>query len=198
MSHTVCVVNEFISENHKKQINAVAEKHGFSVRYYQTKEDAAGQIADCEVLFGHWRSLLKEAPSLKWYCCSYAGVDPYQPPFRFPEGVMLTNSSGAYGVTIAEHILMVTLMLQRKMPDYTKVIQSHVVPHFLAAVVKRRFFSVAQRQFHHFLHAILSDDAGDAHIKAGLAILAAELCAGGHDRASLPSLQRLANPGISG
>ena len=125
MSHTVCVVNEFITEAHKKQINAVAEKHGFSVRYYQTKEDAAGQIADCEVLFGHWRSLLKEAPDLKWYCCSYAGVDPYQPPFRFPEGVMLTNSSGAYGVTIAEHILMVTLMLQRKMPDYTKIIQNH-------------------------------------------------------------------------
>lgn len=125
MSRTVCVVNEFITEAHKKQINAAAEKHGFSVRYYQTKEDAAGHMTDCEVLFGHWRSLLSEAPNLKWYCCSYAGVDPYQPPFRFPEGVMLTNSSGAYGVTISEHILMVTLMLQRKMPDYTKIVQSH-------------------------------------------------------------------------
>lgn len=125
MSRTICVVNEFITETHKKQINAAAEKYGFSVRYYQTKEDAAGHMADCEVLFGHWRSLLKEAPNLKWYCCSYAGVDPYQPPFRFPEGVMLTNSSGAYGVTIAEHILMVTLMLQRKMLDYAKIVQSH-------------------------------------------------------------------------
>ena len=65
MSRTICVVNEFITEAHKEQINAVAEKHGFSVRYYLTKEDAAGQVADCEVLFGHWRSLLKEAPDLK-------------------------------------------------------------------------------------------------------------------------------------
>lgn len=125
MSRTICVVNEFITETHKEKINTVAEKHGFSVRYYQTKKDAAGHMADCEVLFGHWRSLLKEAPNLKWYCCSYAGVDPYQPPFPFPEGVMLTNSSGAYGVTIAEHILMVTLMLQRKMLDYARIVQKH-------------------------------------------------------------------------
>lgn len=124
MSRTICVVNEFITEAHKAQINAVAERNGFAARYYLTKEDAAGQIADCEVLFGHWRSLLKEAPNLKWYCCSYAGVDPYQPPFRFPEGVALTNSSGAYGVTIAEHILMVTLMLQRKMPEYGEIVRN--------------------------------------------------------------------------
>lgn len=123
MSRIICVVNEFITEAHKRQIDAVAEKHGFSARYYLTKEDAAGHLEDCEVLFGHWRSLLAEAPGLKWYCCSYAGVDPYQPPFHFPEGVLLTNSSGAYGVTISEHILMVTLMLQRKMPDYTRIIR---------------------------------------------------------------------------
>ena len=124
MSRTICVVNEFITEAHKRQINAAAEKHGFSVRYYLTKEDAAGHMADCEILFAHWRSLLKEAPELKWYCCSYAGVDPYQPPFHFPDGVALTNSSGAYGVTIAEHILMVTLMLQRRMPDYTEIVRT--------------------------------------------------------------------------
>lgn len=125
MSRIICVVNEFITEAHKSQIDAAAEKHGFSVRYYLTKEDAAGHLADCEVLFGHWRSLLDEAPGLKWYCCSYAGVDPYQPPYRFPEGVLLTNSSGAYGVTISEHIMMTTLMLQRKMLDYARIVRDH-------------------------------------------------------------------------
>lgn len=123
MSRIICVVNEFITDAHRRQIDAAAGKHGFSVRYYQTKADASGHLADCEVLFGHWRSLLKEAPMLKWYCCSYAGVDPYQPPFRFPEGVLLTNSSGAYGVTISEHIMMVTLMLQRRMLDYAQIVR---------------------------------------------------------------------------
>lgn len=124
MSRTICIVNEFITDTHRANIDAVAKKHGFVTRYYLTKDDATGHMEDCEVLFGHWRSLLKEAPNLKWYQCSYAGVDPYQPPFQFPEGVMLTNSSGAYGVTIAEHILMVTLMLQRRMLDYTRIVQN--------------------------------------------------------------------------
>lgn len=123
MSRTICVVNEFITDAHKAKINAVAEKAGFTVRYYLTKEDAAGHMEDCEVLFGHWRSLLKEAPDLKWYCCAYAGVDPYVPPFHFPENCMLTNSSGAYGVTIAEHILMVMLMLQRRMMEYGDIVR---------------------------------------------------------------------------
>ena len=58
MSRIICVVNEFITDAHRRQIDAAAEKHGFSVRYYQTKADASGHLADCEVLFGHWRSLL--------------------------------------------------------------------------------------------------------------------------------------------
>ena len=123
MSRTICVVNEFITDAHKRQIDDTAKKLGFSVRYYLSKADASGHLADCEILFAHWRSLLKEAPMLKWYCCSYAGVDPYQPPFRFPEGVLLSNSSGAYGVTIAEHILMLTLMLQRRMLDYGQIVR---------------------------------------------------------------------------
>lgn len=125
MSRTICVVNEFITDAHKRQIDDTANRLGFSVRYYLSKADASGHLADCEVLFAHWRSLLKETPMLKWYCCSYAGVDPYQPPFRFPEGVLLSNSSGAYGVTIAEHLLMLTLMLQRRMLDYSQIVRDH-------------------------------------------------------------------------
>jgi phosphoglycerate dehydrogenase-like enzyme len=35
---------------------------------------------------------------------------------------MLTNSSGAYGLAISEHIIMVTLLLMRRMPEYFKVV----------------------------------------------------------------------------
>ena len=37
--------------------------------------------------------------------------------------VLLTNSSGAYGLAISEHIIMVTLMLMRRMPEYLKVVE---------------------------------------------------------------------------
>lgn len=36
---------------------------------------------------------------------------------------MLSNSSGAYGLTISEHILMVTLMLLRRMPDFQDIVR---------------------------------------------------------------------------
>jgi phosphoglycerate dehydrogenase-like enzyme len=36
---------------------------------------------------------------------------------------MLTNSSGAYGLAISEHIIMVTLLLMRRMPEYFKVVE---------------------------------------------------------------------------
>jgi phosphoglycerate dehydrogenase-like enzyme len=34
--------------------------------------------------------------------------------------VLLSNSSGAYGLAISEHIIMVTLLLMRRMPEYFK------------------------------------------------------------------------------
>ena len=57
--------------------------------------------------------------NLKWFCGSFAGVDAYLDESLYPSPeVMLSNSSGAYGVTIAEHIVMVTLMLLRHAPVY--------------------------------------------------------------------------------
>lgn len=79
------------------------------------------------MLYAHDLALLKAAPpSLRWYCCSFAGVDIYcKAPsvFANPQ-CLLTNSSG-YGVTIAEHVVMVTLMLLRRMPEYEAVVCQH-------------------------------------------------------------------------
>ena len=47
-------------------------------------------------------------------------MDPYckDPSLFANPDCLLTNSSGAYGVTIAEHLIMVTLMLLRHAPVY--------------------------------------------------------------------------------
>ena len=39
-------------------------------------------------------------------------------------GAILTNSSGAYGRAISEHIIMVSLMLLRRIPEYEKIIDN--------------------------------------------------------------------------
>ena len=63
---------------------------------------------------------------MKWFCASFAGVDRYVDEALYPhEGVLLSNSAGAYGVTIAEHTVMVTIMLLRHMPAYVEGARLH-------------------------------------------------------------------------
>ena len=129
MSRNICICQGFFTEAHKAQINATAEKLGFTPHYFSPDqlEEAKVCVQDCEILFGHNPALLKAAPaSLKWYCCAYAGVDPYCKDdgiFANPD-CLLTNSN-AYGVTISEHVVMSILMLLRRIPEYEEVVRRH-------------------------------------------------------------------------
>ena len=127
MSRKICVCLEFLTDKLKREISETAANNGFSVEFFDRESDAAAALPDCEVLFAHSEDLVKKAPAtLKWYCCAWAGVEPYcnnDGIFANPD-CLLTNSAGAYGVTISEHILMVTLMLLRRMPEYQEIIRS--------------------------------------------------------------------------
>ena len=128
MSRNICVCLSFLEETHKRLIREAAEQAGFTPHFFTLDqlEEAKTCLQDCEILYAHTPSLLKAAPaSLKWYCCAYAGVDPYcaDPTLFANPDCILTNSNG-YGVTIAEHVIMVTLMLMRRMPDYTEIVRN--------------------------------------------------------------------------
>ena len=119
MAKCIAVVDDFLAPRHRSQIESTAAACGYTVRWLPDDQSATGTIGDCEILFGHCvPNVLRAAPHLRWFCCSQAGVEHYMKDGIFPEGCVLTNSSGAYGVTIAEHILMVSLMLLRHMPAY--------------------------------------------------------------------------------
>ena len=128
MSKNICIYLEFLTDEHKRQIQKTAEEVGFVPHFFTLEqfEEAKACLQDCEILYAHSPELLRAAPvGLKWYCCSFAGVDPYckEPSiFKNPDCV-LTNSN-VYGVTIAEHVVMVTLMLLRRMPEYEEVVRS--------------------------------------------------------------------------
>ena len=129
MSRDICVYLEFLTPAHKAQIEKAAQETGFSVHFFDLDqfEEARTCLQHCEVLYAHDMALLKAAPpSLQWYCCSFAGVDIYckDPSVFANPQCLLTNSSG-YGVTIAEHVVMVTLMLLRRMPEYEEVVRQH-------------------------------------------------------------------------
>ena len=120
----IAVLSSFMEEHHIAKIRATAAACGFAVDFYADDKLPRENAADYEVLYGLvGPGFLKYMTGLKWFCTPSAGVEPYTPDEIYPNpNVLLTNSAGAYGITISEHILMVTLMLLRQMPAFQQVV----------------------------------------------------------------------------
>lgn len=121
----IAVMEDFLTPERRKKVLAAAEKHGFAVDFYGRGKAPAEGLDQYEIIYG-WCEPgdLKRATGLKWYCCGFAGVDLLSDDGLYANpDVMLSNSSGAYGLTISEHILMVTLMLLRRMPDFQDIVR---------------------------------------------------------------------------
>ncbi len=117
----IAVYDNFTEPKHRQRIDETAAKYGFAVDYYAAPESVpAEKRGEYEVIYGMPKpGELKDFVDLKWFCGSFAGVDAYLDEGLYPSPeVMLSNSSGAYGVTIAEHMIMVTLMLLRHAGTY--------------------------------------------------------------------------------
>ena len=111
------------------EIRSLARQYGFTLREMDASvrypDDA---LADCEILLGYFpRRLLKGAYQLRWLCLPSAGADKYADDSLYDgHDFTLTNSSGAFGAAIAEHLLMGTLMLLHRMPEYLSQQRQHV------------------------------------------------------------------------
>ena len=117
-----CAVCDFLSDANKQQMRSVAEECGFEMGFYDSSEEAAGNIGDAEAVYCDDGELLLEMPRLKWCHSVSAGVGHFLKSGGFDCGdVLLTNSSGAYGLAISEHIIMMTLLLMRRMPEYFRI-----------------------------------------------------------------------------
>lgn len=117
------VFSNFMDERRRAKIDAAAGRAGFAVTYYDIDRDRAvseAEMGEYEVLFGYVpTALLAKAKKLRWFCAASAGVDHLLDGSLWPRpDCLLSNSSGAYGPAISEHILMVLLMLLRRMPEY--------------------------------------------------------------------------------
>ena len=116
MKRKIAVRFTELTDGHYAKIKAAAP--GFEVL---TGEQAKAQLDQCEIFFGNFKTeQLKKAPRLKWLHAATAGVDHYLKPGGLSENVILTNSAGMHGISIAEHLLAFTLMLMRRMHSYVK------------------------------------------------------------------------------
>ena len=122
MAYHVSVIGTAFDPHHIENIRTTAADTGCTVSFYPDHDAAMPYMKDTDIIFGPSDSrapeLIREAANLKWFASYYAGVDPLMKPGAFRDGILLTNGSGAYGVTIAEHMIMVCLMLLRRMPEY--------------------------------------------------------------------------------
>lgn len=111
-----------LTEEHRKMIKEAADRKGFSVAFCSDEEETAREVEDAEVIFTLNANLASKGKKVRWICTPSAGVDHFL-PYVTGTDIMLSNSSGAYGVTIAEHIVTVTLELMRRRCEYSKIVE---------------------------------------------------------------------------
>ena len=128
MAYEIAVVGTAFDAGHIEKIRTAALAQNCTVSFYPDADAAIPHLGSTQILFAPTNSqspeLVKNAPGLKWFASYFAGVDPLMVPGILPENVLLTNGSGAYGITIAEHMIMVSLMLMRRMPQYQQFVEN--------------------------------------------------------------------------
>ena len=123
MDRTLIVNVPNLTKTHQAAILTAAGMHGFQTHFLSGAGQSPDLLRQAEIIFGSSPDLAKGAPRLRWQCTPTAGINQFTAPGAFPkEGAMLSNSSGAYGVTIAEHIVMVTLDMLRRQQEYAGIV----------------------------------------------------------------------------
>ncbi len=122
----IAVINPSFNETTKSQIESEAKKLNFKIDFYKNEGEASGHISDADIVFGYIPSIVSECKQMSWLALPFAGVEVFLKPGVLRDDVILTNSSGAYGFIISEHIVMVLLMLLRKEAGFVKGQLEHV------------------------------------------------------------------------
>lgn len=122
MTGSVFVLIPGLTEKHRAELLEAGKQNQVDIRIFDRAEDALAEIDHAEVIFSPNTALSAAAKNLRWQCTSSAGINMFMGEGIFcADHVTLTNSAGAYGVTISEHILMQTLELMRRQVEYNSI-----------------------------------------------------------------------------
>lgn len=118
------VCDEVLNERHKEKITDLASKLGIELGFTSDAKIVPSGFLDADIVYGYGFNLtqaveIRNSEKLKWAAVTSAGVDFMLKPGMFKnENLLITNSSGSYGVTIAEHIVAVSIMMMRKLTSF--------------------------------------------------------------------------------
>ena len=114
-----------MNEAQQKALSAIASNA--DVTYTTAETVTQQQIAGAEIILGNVPiPMLKGAKKLKWLQLNYAGSDNYAAPGVLPEGVILTNATGAYGLAISECMLAGVFSLIKRLGEYQTNKEQHL------------------------------------------------------------------------
>ena len=113
-----------VTAEHKKLLEAAGGPDAEFIYKEPGAVDAA-LMQEVDILFGNVSpALVAEAKHLRLLQLFSAGTDGYVPVL--PEGCALTNTTGAFGLAISEHMLGMLLMLQKRLHQYRDNQHKHV------------------------------------------------------------------------
>lgn len=114
--HNILVSLELDNE-HKKKLEEAA---GMPLTFLTPDETNSADISLFDAIIGIISpDKLKEAVNLKWLQIPWAGAEIFTD--AVPSDARISNGSGAYGVSVAEHMLALTLSLVYNIPDYVRL-----------------------------------------------------------------------------
>ena len=112
------IVTPPFMEEQKSRIRKAAgpEQLIFRLKSEVTEELLSG----ADVILGNLDdpSQARFSRGLKWIQLNNAGTEGYCEPGLLPEGAVLTNATGAYGLAISEHMIASLFMLRKKLHLY--------------------------------------------------------------------------------
>jgi phosphoglycerate dehydrogenase-like enzyme len=112
---------------------------GARVRFVDSLDDAADVLGEVEAIVGHVSpDVLAKAPKLRWVHSPSAGVDSDLTPEMLASPVVLTSSAGNGGIPLAEHSMLLMLMLSRDVPRWMRAQAEHRWDHYRHAELAGR------------------------------------------------------------
>ena len=91
------------------------------VLFFNNEEDIlkSEECADIEIVFGEpGYSTIHSMKKLRWIQMTWAGANKYTSAPDFPDNIILTSASGAYGCVISEYIISGILALTKNLFSY--------------------------------------------------------------------------------
>ena len=114
-----------VENRHKELLRICAE--GAQMEFIPAKDLTKQLVQDADIIIGNVSpELLRGTGRLKWLQLNSAGTDGYTEDGILPEGALLTNATGAYGLAISEHMIGALLCIMKKLHLYGADQQKHV------------------------------------------------------------------------